>query len=42
MTLRLENTGQDTLELGFEIVQPGVSILQFEEGIQKRIVRRNC
>ena len=36
MTLKLENTGQDTLELGFEIVQPGVSILQFEEGIQKR------
>jgi hypothetical protein len=36
MTLKLENTGQETLELGFEIVQPGVSILQFEEGVQKR------
>jgi hypothetical protein len=36
MALKLENTGQDALELGFEIVQPGISILAFEEGIQKR------
>ena len=34
--MKLENTKQDSLDLAFEVPQGGVSILQFEEGIQKR------
>lgn len=31
--MKLEDTGQTSMELGFEIPQPGTSVLQFEEGI---------
>jgi len=34
--MELKDTGKDYLDLDFEIPQAGVSILQFEEGIQKR------
>jgi hypothetical protein len=33
--MKLQNTGQDTVELDFEIPQPGISIAVFTEGIQK-------
>ena len=34
--MKLEDTGQEYLDLRFEIPQPGVSLFQFEEGITKR------
>ena len=34
--MKLKDTGQDHMDLSFDIPQPGISILQFEEGIQKR------
>src|SRR5512136_3363555 len=34
--MKLENTKQDSMDLAYEVPQAGVSILQFEEGIQKR------
>ncbi len=34
--MKLENTNQESMDLAFEIAQAGVSVLQFEEGIQKR------
>jgi hypothetical protein len=34
--MKLAKTDVDHLDLAFEAPQPGVSILQFEEGIQKR------
>jgi hypothetical protein len=34
--MELKETGKDYLDLDFEIPQAGVSIVQFEEGIQKR------
>lgn len=34
--MELKDTGKDTLDLEFEIPEAGVSILQFQEGIQKR------
>ena len=35
--MELKDTGKDYLDLDFEVPEAGVSILQFEEGIQKRI-----
>ena len=35
--MKLEKTDMDHLDLTFEVPQPGISILQFEEGVQKRI-----
>ena len=34
--MKLEDTGQDAMDLGFEVPEPGVSVCKFEEGIQKR------
>jgi len=34
--MELKDTGKDYLDLDFEVPEAGVSILQFEEGIQKR------
>jgi hypothetical protein len=34
--MELKDTGKDYLDLDFEIPQSGVSVVQFEEGIQKR------
>jgi hypothetical protein len=34
--MELKETGKDYLDLDFEVPEAGVSILQFEEGIQKR------
>ena len=34
--MKLENTKKDSVDLAFEIPQAGVSILQFQEGIEKR------
>jgi hypothetical protein len=34
--MQLKDTGKDYLDLDFEVPEAGVSILQFEEGIQKR------
>jgi hypothetical protein len=34
--MKLQDTGQDTLDLDFEIPDAGVSVLQFQEGVQKR------
>jgi len=34
--MKLKDTGQDHMDLNFDIPQPGISILRFEEGIQKR------
>jgi hypothetical protein len=34
--MELKDTGKDYLDLNFEIPQAGVSIVQFEEGVQKR------
>ena len=33
--MELKDTKQDHLDLGYEVPQSGVSIMQFEEGIQK-------
>ena len=34
--MKLEDTGQTSMDLNFEIPESGVSILQFTDGIQKR------
>lgn len=34
--MRLEETGPDFIDLGYEIPQPGVSLVQFEEGVTKQ------
>jgi hypothetical protein len=34
--MKLENNGITHLDLGFEVPQPGISIIQFEEGISKQ------
>jgi hypothetical protein len=34
--MKLEDTKQDFMDLNFEVPQPGISVLQFQEGIQKR------
>lgn len=34
--MELKDTGQDSMELGFDIPDPGISIMQFEEGVTRR------
>ena len=34
--MKLENTKSDSLDLGYEVPHPGISIMQFEENIQKQ------
>jgi hypothetical protein len=36
MSIKLEDTGQDSIELAYEIPSPGISVVQFVEGITKR------
>jgi len=33
--MKLENTGQDSMDLDFEVPEPGTSVLVIEEGIRK-------
>jgi hypothetical protein len=40
--MELKETGKDYLDLDFEVPEAGVSILQFEEGIQKRTNEKTC
>ena len=40
--MELKDTGKDYLDLDFEVPEAGVSILQFEEGIQKRTNEKTC
>ena len=34
--MKIEDTNQDSMELGFEIPEPGLSVCKFDEGVQKR------